>query len=80
MALETGLKSSIRKADLHLKSVDDLARWLPSPRAAPDRVSGHYGDAVPADLTSRAAAARRARMEANRSASCEPCPSLNAAA
>ena len=38
------------------------------------------GDAVPADLISRAAAARRARLEANRSVSCETCPSLNAAA
>jgi Integrase core domain len=38
------------------------------------------GDAVPADLTSRTAAARRARREANRSASCETCSSLNAAA
>jgi hypothetical protein len=38
------------------------------------------GDAVPADLMSRAAAARRARVEANRSASGETCPSLNAAA
>jgi hypothetical protein len=36
--------------------------------------------AVPADLTSRTAAGRRARVEANRSASCETCPSLNAAA
>jgi hypothetical protein len=33
------------------------------------------GDAVPADLQSRAAAARRTRVEANRSASCEICPS-----
>jgi hypothetical protein len=38
------------------------------------------GDAVPADLTSRAAAARRRRVEANRSASCETCPSVDAAA
>ena len=38
------------------------------------------GDAVPADLTSRAVAARRSRVEANRSASCETCPSLDVAA
>jgi hypothetical protein len=36
--------------------------------------------AVPGDLTSRATAARRARAAANRSASCQACPSLNAAA
>ena len=46
----------------------------------PDEMYFGTGDAVPADLTSRAAAARRARVEANRSASCETCPSLNAAA
>ena len=38
------------------------------------------GDAVPADLTARAASARRTRVAANRSASCETCPSLDAAA
>ena len=38
------------------------------------------GDAVPADLRSRAAAARRTRVEANRSASCETCPSVDVAA
>jgi putative transposase len=46
----------------------------------PDEMHFGTGDAVPADLTSRAAAARQARVEANRSASCETCPSLNAAA
>jgi putative transposase len=46
----------------------------------PDEMYFGTGDAVPADLMSRAAAARRARVEANRSASCETCPSLNAAA
>src|SRR4029450_1401563 len=46
----------------------------------PDEMYFGTGDAVPADLTSRAAAARRARVEGNRSASCERCPSLNAAA
>jgi putative transposase len=46
----------------------------------PDEMYFGTGDAVPGDLMSRAAAARRARVEANRSASCETCPSLNAAA
>ena len=46
----------------------------------PDEMSFGTGDAVPADLTERAAAARQARVEANRSAFCETCPSLNAAA
>jgi hypothetical protein len=44
----------------------------------PDEIFG-TGDAVPADLMSRAAAARRSHVEANRSASCKACPSLNAA-
>jgi hypothetical protein len=38
------------------------------------------GDAIPADLTARAATARQARGEANRSAACETCPSADAAA
>jgi hypothetical protein len=38
------------------------------------------GDAVPTDLTARAAAARRTRGDANRSASCATCPSVDAAA
>lgn len=38
------------------------------------------GDAVPEDLKSRAAAARRARAKTNRSAACGTCPSLNVAA
>jgi putative transposase len=46
----------------------------------PDEMYFGTGDAVPADLKTRTAAARRARVEANRSASCETCPSLNAAA
>ena len=46
----------------------------------PDEMYFGTGDAVPADLASLAAAARRARVEANRSASCETCPSMNAAA
>jgi putative transposase len=46
----------------------------------PDEMYVGTGDAVPADLTSRAAAARRARVEANRSAACGRCPSIDAAA
>jgi len=46
----------------------------------PDEMYFGIGDAVPAELTSRTAAARRARVAANRSAFCTACPSLNAAA
>jgi putative transposase len=46
----------------------------------PDEMYFGTGDAVPADLTSRAAAAHRARVEANRSAACQTCPSVEAAA
>jgi hypothetical protein len=46
----------------------------------PDEMYFGTGGAVPADLASLAAVARRARVEANRSASCETCPSMNAAA
>jgi hypothetical protein len=46
----------------------------------PDEMYFGTGDAVPADLTLRAAAARRARVEANRSAACGTCPSIDAAA
>jgi len=46
----------------------------------PDEMYLGSGDAVPEDLRARAAAARRARVAADRSASCEACPSLNAAA
>ena len=46
----------------------------------PDEMYFGTGSAVPAELTSRAAAARRVRVEANRSAACEMCPSIDAAA
>ena len=46
----------------------------------PDEMYLGTGDAVQADLMSRAAAARRARVEANRSAACGTCPSIDAAA
>ena len=63
--------------------VDEHNRVLPHSALrgqTPDEMYFGTGDAVSADLTSRAAAARRARGEANRSASCETCPSLDAAA
>ena len=41
----------------------------------PDDMYFGSGDAVPEDLLSRAAAARRTRVEANQSASCQICPS-----
>jgi hypothetical protein len=46
----------------------------------PDEMYFGTGDALPADLRARAAAARRSRAAANRSASCETCPSLKPAA
>jgi hypothetical protein len=46
----------------------------------PDERYFGTGDTVPADRTSRAAAARRRRVDAIRSAPCETCPSVGAAA
>jgi putative transposase len=46
----------------------------------PDEMYFGKGDAVPADLTAGAAAARLARIEANRSVACGRCPSVGAAA
>jgi putative transposase len=46
----------------------------------PDEMYFGTGDAVPADLTARAAAARQSRKETNRSAACGKCPSIHAAA
>jgi putative transposase len=46
----------------------------------PDEMYFGTGNAVAADLTARAIAARRARVAANRSASCKACPSLGAVA
>ena len=63
--------------------VDEHNRVLPYSAfrgQTPDEMYFGTGDAVPADLTARAAAARRIRVEANQSASCETCPSLDAAA
>src|SRR5262250_3079673 len=58
--------------------VDQHNRVLPHSAfhgQTPDEMYFGTGDAVPEDLLSRAAAARRTRVEANRSASCEICPS-----
>jgi putative transposase len=63
--------------------VDEHNRVLPHSAfrgQTPDEMYFGTGDTVPADLTARAAAARRTRLEANRSASCETCPSVDAAA
>ncbi len=63
--------------------VDEHNRVLPHSAfrgQTPDEMYFGTGDAVPADLTSRAAAARRARGEANRSATCATCPAVEAAA
>ena len=46
----------------------------------PDEMYFGTGDAVRVDLTSRAAAARRVRVEAYRSAACGTCSSIDAAA
>jgi transposase InsO family protein len=46
----------------------------------PDEMYFGTGDTVPVDLTARAAAARQARVAANRSAKCGTCPSTEAAA
>jgi transposase InsO family protein len=63
--------------------VDEHNRVLPHSAfrgQTPDEMYFGTGDGVPADLTVRAAAARRARVEANRSRSCETCPSVDVAA
>ena len=63
--------------------VDEHNRVLPHSAfrgQTPDEMYFGTGDAVPADLMSRGAAARRTRVEANQSASCGTCPSVDAAA
>jgi transposase InsO family protein len=63
--------------------VDEHNRVLPHSAfrgQTPNEMYFGTGDAVPAELTARAAAARRTRVEANRSASCATCPSVDAAA
>jgi transposase InsO family protein len=63
--------------------VDEHNRILPHSAfrgQTPDEMYFGTGAAIPADLTARAAAARRARAEANRSVSCARCPSVGKAA
>ena len=63
--------------------VDEHNRVLPHSAfrgQTPDEMYFGTGDAVPTDLRARAAAARRTRGDANRSASCTTCPSVDAAA
>jgi putative transposase len=63
--------------------VDEHNRVLPHSAfhgQTPDEMYFGTGHAVPADLTACAAAARRARGEANRSAACAICPAVDAAA
>ena len=63
--------------------VDEHNRVLPHSAfrgQTPDEMYFGTGDAVPADLASHAAAARRARVKANRSAACGTCPSIDVAA
>ena len=63
--------------------VDEHNRVLPHSAfrgQTPDEMYFGTGDAVPADLTSGADTARRARAGANRSAACRTCPSLDTAA
>ena len=63
--------------------VDEHNRALPHSAfrgQTPDEMGFGTQDAVPADLSARAAAARRARGEANRSAACAACPAVDAAA
>ena len=61
--------------------VDQHNRVLPHSAfhgQTPNEMYFGTGEAVPADLRSRAAAARRTRVEANRLASCERCPFVDA--
>ena len=63
--------------------VDEHNRVLPHSAfrgQTPDEMYFGTADTIPADLRTRAAAARRARIAANRSASCAACPSVDAAA
>jgi hypothetical protein len=63
--------------------VDQHNRMLPHSAfrgQTPDEMYFGTGDAVPEDLRARALTARRARVEANRSARCRTCPSNEAAA
>jgi hypothetical protein len=63
--------------------VDQHNRVLPHSAVRGQTADEMYfgtGDTMPADLRSRAAAARRTRVDANRSVSCATCSSIDAAA
>jgi len=63
--------------------VDEHNRVLPHSAfrgQTPDEMYFGTADTIPTDLSTRAAAARRARLEANRSASCALCPPVDVAA
>jgi len=61
--------------------VDEHNRVLPHSAfggQTPDEMYFGTGEGIPAELATRADAARRARLQANRSVSCDACPSLKA--
>ena len=61
--------------------VDEHNRVLPHSAfggQTPDEMYFGTGDTIPAELALRADAARRTRLQANRSVSCETCPALKA--
>ena len=68
-------------APLVASYVDEHNRVLPHAAfggQTPDEMYFGAGDAIQAELAARADAARRARLQANRSASCGTCPALKA--
>lgn len=70
--------ASARSVDGSSSTCTNTTVCFRTPRFAARRLTrctSARGDAVPANLTSRAAAARRARVEAERSAACQTCPS-----
>jgi hypothetical protein len=67
--------SAFREVDVaRVKHCRDVALAGGELLQTPDEMYFGTGDAVPTDLRSRAATARRSRVAANRSASCETCP------
>ena len=61
--------------------VDEHNRVLPHSAfrgQTPDEMYFGTGDAIPAELAARAAAARRARLQGNRSVTCGICPARKA--
>ncbi|WP_157898902.1 integrase core domain-containing protein [Luteitalea pratensis] len=62
--------------------VDEHNRVLPHSAfhgQTPDEMYFGTGQGVPAELATRAEAARRARLQANRSVNCDACPALTVA-